>query len=115
MYTEDGRVHGTVMYTADYSLEELFCASRPYGVVSRPGRAYISSGRAYISFGRPKDVSFSIGRPSFYTWPQAHVHMAAGATLSIFGARIVASQYRAFCLAQGHNDYRKFRIPWTTR
>ena len=29
--------------------------------------------------------------------------MAAGATLSIFGARIVASQYRAFCLAQGHN------------
>ena len=31
--------------------------------------------------------------------------MAAGATLSIFGARIVASQYRAFCLAQGHNDF----------
>ena len=30
--------------------------------------------------------------------------MAAGATLSIFGARIVASQYRAFCLAHGHND-----------
>ena len=36
---------------------ELFCASRPYGVVSRAGRAYISPGRAYISFGRPKDVA----------------------------------------------------------
>ena len=28
-------------------IEELFCASRPYGVVSRPGRAYISPGRPF--------------------------------------------------------------------
>ena len=26
---------------------ELFCASRPYGVVSRPGRAYFSPGRPF--------------------------------------------------------------------
>ena len=30
-----------------YYYLELFCASRPYGVVSRPGRAYFSPGRPF--------------------------------------------------------------------
>ena len=38
---------------------ELFCASRPYGVVSRPGRAYFSPGRAYFSPGRPFYIFWS--------------------------------------------------------